>query len=340
MRNFRFLTYFLALNLFFLLSVASAQTTCSQFANTTAGQWKFPSDLKEVSGIVLSRSQPGVIWAHNDSGNAPKVYAFLLGASSLTPLGVVDLSALKKFDSDWEDISIGKGPDGSDWIYISDTGNNDFNRVGSSKRPSRLLRFKEPFFNLTSPAKKSSKKKNKGKKNKDKKKGKKPKTPKTPSGENLDPQMQVFDLNFPGQYDVEAMSVHPNGFIYLISKELNGQANASVFRIASNDANWRALGNTGLTSPVALIATLNIPSSEVVTAADFRADGIGLAVLTKSALRLYQIAATQNRESIFTAAPLVASISETQAEGTAFASPCTILISSEVSRILKLLSLN
>ncbi|MEK9751464.1 MAG: hypothetical protein VW236_07935 [Flavobacteriaceae bacterium] len=31
--------------------------------------------LKEISGLVVSRKNPGVFWVHNDSGDAPVLYA-------------------------------------------------------------------------------------------------------------------------------------------------------------------------------------------------------------------------------------------------------------------------
>ena len=34
-----------------------------------------PPDLRETSGLAVSRTQPGVLWAHNDSGDTPTLYA-------------------------------------------------------------------------------------------------------------------------------------------------------------------------------------------------------------------------------------------------------------------------
>ena len=34
-----------------------------------------PDELTESSGLAVSRTQPGVLWSHNDSGDGPNLYA-------------------------------------------------------------------------------------------------------------------------------------------------------------------------------------------------------------------------------------------------------------------------
>jgi len=89
--------------------------------------------LIETSGVALSRSQPGVLWAHNDSGSPAEMWAL---DSSGGLLGVVEVEAE---NIDWEDVAIGPGPDGTDWIYVADTGNLDRERSRVA-----LYRFPEP----------------------------------------------------------------------------------------------------------------------------------------------------------------------------------------------------
>ena len=36
---------------------------------------RLPPELRESSGLAVSRTQPGVLWSHNDSGDAPTLYA-------------------------------------------------------------------------------------------------------------------------------------------------------------------------------------------------------------------------------------------------------------------------
>jgi hypothetical protein len=86
-----------------------------------------PPELREASGLAVSRTQPGVVWAHNDSGDAPTLYAIDLTGRLLAKVAVADAVAI-----DWEDISYGTCPDdsagGQRCIYIADTGNNSRSR--------------------------------------------------------------------------------------------------------------------------------------------------------------------------------------------------------------------
>jgi hypothetical protein len=84
-----------------------------------------PGVLRESSGLAVSRTQPGVIWSHNDSGNTPTLYAIDLKARLLATVRVADARA-----DDWEDIAAGPCPVGEagSCLYIADTGNNDLTR--------------------------------------------------------------------------------------------------------------------------------------------------------------------------------------------------------------------
>ena len=47
-----------------------------------------PSELRESSGLAVSRTQPGVLWSHNDSGDAPTLYAIDLKGRLLAKVAV------------------------------------------------------------------------------------------------------------------------------------------------------------------------------------------------------------------------------------------------------------
>lgn len=80
--------------------------------------------LREVSGLVASRAHPGVLWAHNDSDDEPRLYAL---TTSGTHLGVFTLDGAEA--RDWEDLAIGPGPEpGVDYLYAGDIGDNDSQR--------------------------------------------------------------------------------------------------------------------------------------------------------------------------------------------------------------------
>jgi len=98
--------------------------------------------LREVSGIAASRRNPGVLWVHNDSGDAPKVYAIdtkaeLLGACTIRGATL----------RDWEDIAIGPGPDpNQQCLYIGDIGDNQAKRANVT-----IYRVAEPRVDSTAP---------------------------------------------------------------------------------------------------------------------------------------------------------------------------------------------
>ena len=73
--------------------------------------------IAEASGLVASRTNPGVFWTLCDSGNLPSLYAIdnagtLLGEFTIT--GAINL--------DWETLTL----DDRDRLYIGDVGNNFF----------------------------------------------------------------------------------------------------------------------------------------------------------------------------------------------------------------------
>ena len=89
--------------------------------------------LAEASGIAASRQTPGVLWIHNDSGNASAVYAvstegLVLGWVPLPP--TIDL----------EDIAIARCPAAERWcLWLADIGDN-----GESRDDVRILVVPEP----------------------------------------------------------------------------------------------------------------------------------------------------------------------------------------------------
>ncbi len=76
--------------------------------------------LVEASGLAASRTTPGVLWSHNDSGDAARLFAFDTSGSDL---GVFDLPDAFAFD--WEDMAAGPGPDGTgSYLYVGGIGDN------------------------------------------------------------------------------------------------------------------------------------------------------------------------------------------------------------------------
>jgi hypothetical protein len=75
-------------------------------------------DLRECSGIDASQTQAGVYWVHNDSGNAPDLFAVDGGGRTLGRW------RLATENRDWEDIAVTPQA-----LYVADTGNNSRKRT-------------------------------------------------------------------------------------------------------------------------------------------------------------------------------------------------------------------
>jgi hypothetical protein len=70
--------------------------------------------IPEASGIVKSRRHPGIFWVHNDSGNAPLLFAVRSDGR------IVRRFRLAIPNLDWEDIAT----DDQGHLYLGDIGNN------------------------------------------------------------------------------------------------------------------------------------------------------------------------------------------------------------------------
>ena len=142
--------------------------------------------INESSGLVASRSTPGLYWTHNDSGDGPYIYALDEHGARRGTWRVRGASAI-----DWEDIAAGPGPQsGSSYIYIGDTGDNE-----ESRKEVIVYRVKEPTIQPTDSS--SSKQR-----------------------PLVTDEAQAIRLRYPdGAHDAEALLVRPvTGDIYLISK--------------------------------------------------------------------------------------------------------------------------
>jgi hypothetical protein len=96
-----------------------------------SGPAKLP-DIPETSGLAVSRRSPGLLWSHNDSGNAAVLFALDAGGAVR---GRVRVPVSTR---DWEDISAARCPQG-DCLYIADIGDN-----GRERRQIRIYRVPEP----------------------------------------------------------------------------------------------------------------------------------------------------------------------------------------------------
>ena len=154
-----------------------------------------PPYVNESSGIAVSRSLPGVLWTHNDSGHDPVLYAV---DSSGALLGIFPVGGITAVD--WEDIALGMCPSTPHHcLYISDTGDNT-----ESRRFASIYVVEEPSALPVRPE----------------------------EGEMLRAHQLRFRYA-DGPHDVEALAVTGSGTLLLISKGRRGAV--GVYRILGSE---------------------------------------------------------------------------------------------------------
>jgi hypothetical protein len=178
--------------LIFILVVIIFSSAASYSADSATSTLKFlpgrqvgriQTDLiKEASGMVASRKNPGVLWVHNDSGDSARIYAVSTEGELLRICSIIGGRC-----RDWEDIAIGPGPDKErDYLYIGDIGDND-----ARHKSVTIYRVPEPKVDSNS----------------------------TRSDIQVGPA-EAIELLYPdGSKDAETLIIDPvNGDIYIISK--------------------------------------------------------------------------------------------------------------------------
>lgn len=182
--------YFLAFLFFFVFQVYGTPTKIADLKNAS---------VNESSGLAASRSNPGIYWTHNDSGDGPLVYAFDATGESRGVFRVAGAQA-----RDWEDMALGPGPQaGQSYLYLGDIGDNE-----KSRAEIVVYRVAEPKLAATD---KTSSKTN----------------PRTTA------RADAIRLRYPdGKFDAETLLVHPTtGNLYIITKVM--LKNATVYEAAA-----------------------------------------------------------------------------------------------------------
>jgi len=101
------------------------------------GSW----NLDEASGLAPSRRRDDLLWAINDSGNKPKLYAVGLNGSDLGSVRVYGASE----SVDWEDLA-SLELDGKPYLLVADIGDNM-----SWRRQLALYAVEEPELGVDGP---------------------------------------------------------------------------------------------------------------------------------------------------------------------------------------------
>ncbi|UUY03824.1 hypothetical protein LRS13_24720 [Svornostia abyssi] len=117
---------------------------CRKLDEAVTGRVQDPA-LNELSGLVASRTRPGLLYSHEDSGAGPQVWALRTDGSVAGGWTVPGAEAV-----DWEDMATGPAPSGGGAVlYLGDIGDN------AAARPYvDVYRVPEPVFGsgVTAPA--------------------------------------------------------------------------------------------------------------------------------------------------------------------------------------------
>ena len=261
-----------------------------------------PDELQESSGLAISRTQPGVLWSHNDSGDGPNLYAIDMSGKLLARVTVTNATA-----RDWEDISAGPcpadvavpaSPGRSECLFIADMGDND------SVRPDLTIYVVvEPTVAGAGSA--------------------------TPSV-----AARSFRFRYPsGPTDAEALAVRPNGDLTIVSKGRSGTidffsipAGAVERALASGEiVTAQYSGDTGIRP--------DQTTGRLVTAAAVSPDGMTLAVRTYYEVYFFGLV-SERGESRWQdlRRPCALGDAEPQGEAIDYLDANTLLLTSERSR--------
>lgn len=237
------------------------QTTGCEAWAASGSLGKLPGAmLTEISGIVVSRKNPGVLWLHNDSGDTARVFAVSLTAQgSPKLLATYNLKGVTA--DDWEDIAIGPVPGRSgDFLYIGDVGDN-FNRM--PQRPTiQIYRIPEPTVDTAK------------------------------MNQMIDvTEVERIDLAYPDgkTYDCEAILVDPKSAeIFLLTKNLFAR-DSYLFRAAPVTTPAGTVMLTGVSDCTGGLRPLRFPNSEkpAITGADISAQGDSIMVRAYSGIYLW-----------------------------------------------------
>ena len=154
-------------------------------------------ELIELSGLAASRRNPGLLWAHNDSGAGPHIYCLHLSGSSC---GIYEIAGARSID--WEDLAAAPGEAGQPMLYIADIGDN-----ARSRGTVTIYSVEEPRISGATP-------------------------PASTAAPTAALPSETYTLTYPDRaHDAEGIIVHRDtGDLYVITKEYSGRSEVFVAR--------------------------------------------------------------------------------------------------------------
>jgi hypothetical protein len=191
-----------------------------------------PPSITEASGMVVSATQPDVLWVHNDSGDQARIYAIETGGERLATITLAGTYAY-----DWEDMAGGPCGNDAECLYVGDVGDN--NRV---REYLKIHRVPEPDVTLGDQLL---------------------------TLDDFDTMTVVYPDE---PHDCEALVVDRNGHVYLLTKEWDGtrfRLYGSPYLPGSTMTPLQYLsehdiGDLGGTIPLVTAASFSIPLNRLL----------------------------------------------------------------------------
>jgi hypothetical protein len=241
--------------------------------------------------MVESRKQPGVLYAHADSGGTATVFVMNETGKAL---GTITLTGAPC--TDWEDIATGVDAAGTHYVYVADIGDNASRTgTGTPRTSIQVLRFVEPDVATLNP------------------------TSTLTIG-----NWQSINLAYPnGTHDAETLFVDPlTEDLVIVTKDTSGQS--FVYRAPSS------LFGGSATTKLEPVGTVTVgtsgTNSALIAAGDISPTGDRVILRTYTAILLFPRQTTW--ENTFAAVPVtLPSATEPQSEGLTFNSDGTAWLS-------------
>jgi hypothetical protein len=172
---------------------------CAAYRTPVAVGTIASGELDEVSGIAASRTRPGALFVHNDSGDSARVFAIDRAGAVL-----LEMALPVEHVIDCEDIAAGPGPTGPS-VYLGDIGDNAArDGHGTPRKQVVVYRFGEPRELAGAQG-----------------------------GRIALARVDALPMKYPDHpHDAETLMVDPaNGDLYVVTKEEDG--NSGVYRAAA-----------------------------------------------------------------------------------------------------------
>lgn len=271
--------------------IDEATAICPEAAERLPAASVSSDELIEISGLAASRTNAGVLWAHNDSGDAARVFAMDVTGAHLATYTLAGADAV-----DWEDMAVGPSAsrDASE-LYLGDIGDN-----ARARTEVIVYRVREPAVDRSAAP-----------------------VVRTLAG------IERLTLRYPdGAHDAETLIVDPvSGDLIIVTKDAGG---SQIFRATGRlDANSTAtLELVGRIDVSQLKRRTEFPADApplaraggaLATGGDISPSGDLIVIRTYSAVWMWSRAPGQSIGEALTAPPCEASsAAEQQGEAIAF----------------------